>query len=66
MASPNLDLTSVRLVGVENSEMAFRYFRQRQTVLFVISNPANSTSSMANLNFSEFRVMLFRLHMSSH
>ena len=33
---------------------------------FVISKPANTTSSMANLNFLGFRVMLFRPHMSSH
>ena len=33
---------------------------------FVIPKPANTTSSMANLNFSGFRVMPFRPYMSSH
>ena len=46
--------------------MALRYFWQGRTVSFVISKPAKSTSSMANLNFSGFRVMPFRPHMSSH
>ena len=33
---------------------------------FVISKPANITSSMENLNLSGFWVMQFRRHLSSH
>ena len=46
---PNQDLTSVRLCGVGKSEMALMYFLHGRTVL-VISKPANSTLSLANLN----------------
>ena len=49
---PNQDLTSVRLCGVGKSEMALMYFLHGCTLSLVISKPANSTLSLANLNFS--------------
>ena len=54
---PNQDLTSVRLCGVGKLEMALMYFLHGHTVSLVISKPANSTSSLANLNFSGLRVI---------
>ena len=54
---PNQDLTSVRLCGVGKSEMALMYFVHGRTVSLVISKPANSTSSLAKLNFSGLRVI---------
>ena len=54
---PNQDFTSVRLCGVGKSEMALMYFLHGRTVSLVISKPANSTSSLANLNFSGLRVI---------
>ena len=54
---PNQDLTSVRLCGVGKSEMALMYFLHGRTVSLVISKPANSTLSLAKLNFSGLRVI---------
>ena len=57
---------SVMPVGVGNSEMARRYFRQGLTSVLVISNPANSTSSWAKRNLLGLRVMPFLAQMSNH
>ena len=54
---PNHDLTSVRFCGVGKSAMALMYFLHGRTVSLVILKPANSTSSLANLNLSGFRVI---------
>ena len=54
---PNHDLTSVRFCGVGKSAMALMYFLHGRTMSLVISKPTNSTSSLANLNFSGFRVI---------
>ena len=53
----NQGLTSVRLCGVGKSAMTLMYFLHGRTVSSVISKPANSTLSLANLNFSGFRVI---------
>ncbi len=55
--NPNQDLKSVRFYGMGNSKLALRYFLHGFTVSFVISNPANSTSSWANRNLSGLRVI---------
>ena len=51
---PNHDLTFVRFCGVGKSAMALMYFLHGHTVSLV---PAKSTSSLANMNFSGFRVI---------
>ena len=53
-------------VGVGNSEMARRYFRQGLTSVLFISNPSNSTSSWAKWNLLGLRVMPFLAQMSNH
>ena len=51
---PNQDITSVRLSGVGKSAMALMYFLHGRTMSLVISKPANSNSSLANLNLSVY------------
>ena len=60
------DRTSVREVGVGKSVIAFVCFLHGRTVSLVISKPANSTVSIANLNFLGLSVMPCRPQMSSH
>ena len=64
--SPNQERTSVRFLGVGNSEIAWTYFLHGLTVVSVISKPANSTSSLAKQNFSGLRVIPFLPQISSH
>ena len=63
---PNHDRTSVKELGVGKSVIAFVYFLHGRTVSLVISNPANSTVSIANLNLLGLSVMPCRLQRSSH
>ena len=62
---PNQARMSVMPVGVGNSEMALRYFRQGLTSVLVISNPANSTSSWVKRNLLGLRVMPFLEQLST-
>ena len=66
LTNPNQALMSVMPVGVGKSEIARRYFLHGRTSVLVISNPANSTSSLAKQNLSGFRVMPFLAQISSH
>ena len=66
LTRPNQAHMSVMPVGVGNSEMARRYFRQGLTSVLVISNPANSTSSWEKRNLLGLRVMPFLAQMSNH
>ena len=66
LTRPNQARMSVMPVGVGNSEMARRYFRQGLTSVLVISNLANSTSSWAKRNLLGLRVMPFLAQMSNH
>ena len=59
LTRPSQARMSVMPVGVGNSEMARRYFRQGLTSVLVISNPANSTSSWEKWNLLGLRVMSF-------
>ena len=66
LTSPNQDRTSVMFLGVGKSRMACRYFPQGRTLSRVITNPANSTSGLQNVNLSGFNVMPFLPQTSSH
>ena len=55
--SPNQSRTSVMFLGMGKSRMACRYFPQGRTLSRVITNPANSTSGLQNVNLSGFNVM---------
>ena len=64
--SPNQERTSVMLVGVGKSHITSRYFLQGQTLVEVISKPANSTVSAPNTNLSGLRMMPLWPQMLSH
>ena len=66
LTRPNHALMSVMHVGVGNSLMAAVNLLAGRTSVGVTVNPANSTSSSANRNFSGFRVMPFVAQMCSH
>ena len=57
LTRPNQDLMSLKLCGVGKSYMALRYFLYGLTESFVISKPANSTSSSTKRKFSGLRVI---------
>ena len=57
LTRPNQERTSVMLLGFGKFWIASRYFLQGRTLLFVISNPANSTVSSPNLNFAGLRII---------
>ena len=63
---PNQLLISVMFWGVGKLLIARRYFWPGRTLSRVTSNPANSTVSAPNMNFSELRVMPLLPHKSSH
>ena len=65
LTSPNQALMSVILLGVGKSDMARRYLLHDLTSVLVIWNPENSTSC-AKRNLSGFKVIPFRVQMSSH
>lgn len=65
LTSPNQERISVMFLGVGKSSMAWRYFLHGRTLSTVISNPANSTVSLPNLNLSGFNMMPCLPHMSN-